>query len=89
MTALNSNLLARIAGTLAGVMGLVVLSGWLLNVPMLKSVFPGLVTMKANTALGLAMGGSAVAFLASSKNGTGVRFSYRAAGVGCSSPGRT
>ncbi len=39
--------------------GLLVLAGWALNLPFLKGPVPGLVQMKANTALGLlAMGGS-------------------------------
>ena len=51
------------SGTLAVVViatALAVLAGWWLDVPALKSVFPGFVTMKANTALGLLLLGVAL-----------------------------
>jgi PAS domain S-box-containing protein len=44
---------ARGAGSCAVALGLLVLAGWVLNVPFLKGPFPGLVQMKANTAIGL------------------------------------
>src|ERR1700722_12469348 len=48
---------AREAGRCAVALGLLVLAGWVLNVPFLKGPFPGLVQMKANTAIGvLALG---------------------------------
>ena len=40
--------------------GCVVLSGWVFHVEPLKSVLPGLVTMKVNTALGVAFSGMAL-----------------------------
>ncbi len=44
---------ARGAGSCAVALGLLVLAGWVLNVPFLNGPFPGLVQMKANTAIGL------------------------------------
>ena len=44
---------ARGAGSCAIALGLLGLAGWVLNVPFLKGPFPGLVQMKANTAIGL------------------------------------
>lgn len=37
--------------------GCVVIVGWIFNIAMLKSILPGLVTMKANTATGFILGG--------------------------------
>jgi len=55
--------LALSLSLLAVVLGLSVLIGWALDFSALKSVFPGLVTMKANTALGLLLSGAALALL--------------------------
>lgn len=44
--------------------GLAVWIGWVFGIEPLKSVFPGLVTMKANTAFGLALSGLSLALLA-------------------------
>ena len=59
-------LLIRIAAATALVVGCLVLCGWYLEIPLLTSVLPGLVTMKANTALafmlaGISLGGVSVA----------------------------
>jgi signal transduction histidine kinase/CheY-like chemotaxis protein len=42
------------------VLGIAVLVGWALNIPPLKSVLPGLSSMKVNTALALAAGGASL-----------------------------
>ncbi|MCX5656197.1 MAG: response regulator [Planctomycetota bacterium] len=41
--------------------GLLVLLGWLLDIPSLKSVLPGFVAMKANTAVGFVLAGMSLA----------------------------
>ena len=43
--------LARVLGFLVILLGLIVLTGWALNIEVLKSVLPGFVTMKVNTAI--------------------------------------
>ncbi|MBD2294980.1 PAS domain-containing protein [Anabaena sphaerica FACHB-251] len=50
------NLSSKLSITTA-LIGFVVLLGWILNLPVLKSVLPGLVTMKVNTALGFFLAG--------------------------------
>jgi PAS domain S-box-containing protein len=52
--------LGRILGIVAAVIGLISLLGWLLHVPVLTSVVPGWASMKANTAVGLAVSGVAL-----------------------------
>jgi PAS domain S-box-containing protein len=47
-----------IAGALAIALGVAVLTGWIVDSALLKSVLPGKVTMKANTALGFLLGGA-------------------------------
>jgi PAS domain S-box-containing protein len=53
----------QLGGILVATVGLLVLAGWLFDVPVMKSPHPGWVTMKANTALCFcALGGALVLF---------------------------
>ncbi len=51
---------ARLACGLSALLGLVVLCGWALGLPLLRSVIPGAVEMKANTAVGLVASAAAL-----------------------------
>ena len=55
---------ARLLGLTAALVGTVAMTGWVLSVDVLKSVVPGLVTMKANTALCFILLGGALSVLA-------------------------
>ncbi len=56
----NRPLTPQIAGALTALLGLLVLVGWALDIPALKSVVQGAVQMKANTALALVLAGVAL-----------------------------
>ena len=45
----------RMAACLVGTIACITLAGWILRIPVLTTIVPGLVSMKANTALGLMM----------------------------------
>jgi PAS domain S-box-containing protein len=53
---------ARVAGCCVAAVGLLVLAGWGLDIAILKGPFPGLVQMKADTAIGFIALGMAVVF---------------------------
>ncbi len=40
--------------------GFLVLCGWAFDIPLLKSLSPGLATMKVNTAIGFVLGGASL-----------------------------
>jgi PAS domain S-box-containing protein len=62
------------AGLLSAILGLFVLVGWLSGVPWIKSVLPGAVTMKANTAAAFLLGGGSLWFFEAHGNGIRSRF---------------
>jgi PAS domain S-box-containing protein len=51
---------SRTAGGTVAVVGFLVLAGWLFDIPTLKSILPGLATMKPNTALAFLLAGSSL-----------------------------
>jgi PAS domain S-box-containing protein len=51
---------AKRAGLLVALIGCIVILGWLFNISSLKSILPLWVTMKANTAIGFILSGSAL-----------------------------
>jgi PAS domain S-box-containing protein len=63
----SQKLFAPIAGVCVFIVGMAALAGWMLDITALKSILPGLVTMKANTALGMLLCGSALALLSFEK----------------------
>ena len=65
---------ALLMSLLVVALGASVLIGWAFDIAALKSVFPGLVTMKANTALGMVLCGGALALLSRKQVGTPTRF---------------
>jgi two-component system sensor kinase FixL len=74
--------IVRIAGVGSGLVGVVVLLGWAIDSQPLKSIWPGLVSMKANTALGfLFCGISLTAWTLPSRDRTSTMI-MRAAAIG-------
>ena len=65
--------LPLLLGLLVVTLGVSALFGWALDLPILKSVFHGLVSMKANTAVGMMIGGLELALLSRRKIGTSLR----------------
>ena len=66
--------LPRLLGSLVIILGASGLLGWALNISALRGVFSGLVTMKANTALGMLLGGLELALLSQEKKAMSLRF---------------
>lgn len=72
---------ARACGVLVGLVGLLVFAGWVFDVPSLKGPLPGLVQMKADTAVGLAAMGAALLLLVSSRSRGASRVARGLAGL--------
>src|SRR5262249_44219075 len=75
MAALRTNMSLRtftgFCGFIAFVVGATVVCGWVLDVTALKTVLPGLASMKANTAIGLAAAGAALVLAMRSRTAGG------------------
>ncbi|HEY9850650.1 MAG TPA: methyl-accepting chemotaxis protein [Leptolyngbyaceae cyanobacterium] len=52
--------ISRKASIITIAIGCIVIVGWIFNIASLKSILPGLVTMKANTAIGLVLAGTSL-----------------------------
>src|SRR5665213_345320 len=65
--------LALLMGLFVGALGTLVLVGWMFNLAVLKSVFPGLVSMKVNTAIGMLLCGGVLVILSRAKIGAPAR----------------
>jgi len=59
-------LISQYIGVFIALMALVILCGWIFNVPFLKTPFPGVIPMKANTAVCFMFTGAALWLLRSS-----------------------
>jgi len=60
VSAARLKIFARIAALFSAIVGILVLGGWAFDVKMMKTVLPGLATMKPNTALCIIGGGISV-----------------------------
>ena len=74
-------MLARAAAEATAFLGLAILIGWALDLPLLRSGMPGSLAVKANSALGFLAAGLAARTLASRTSGPRARIVANVAGV--------
>jgi len=77
----NLEMLARAAAEATAFLGIAILVGWALDLPLLRSGIPGSVAVKANSAMGFLTAGLAARTLASRRSGPRGRFLAKVAGV--------
>ena len=76
----NLEMLARAAAEATAFLGIAILIGWGLDLPLLRSGIPGSVAVKANSALGFVVAGLAARGLASRRTGPRTRLLAKVAG---------
>jgi PAS domain S-box-containing protein len=72
-TGITPRKVSLLFGLFVAALGASVLVGWIFDITALKSVFPGLVTMKANTAMGMLLCGGALMLLSRGKVSNPIR----------------
>ncbi len=77
----NLEMLARAAAEATAFLGLAILIGWALDLPLLRSGIPGSLAVKANSALGFLAAGLSARTLASRRSGERARLVAKVAGV--------
>jgi PAS domain S-box-containing protein len=77
----NLEMLARAAAEATAFLGVAVLIGWALDLPLLRSGLPGSLSVKANSALGFLAAGLAARTLASRRSGPRARLVAKIAGA--------
>ncbi len=77
----NLEMLARAAAEGTVFLGIAILVGWALDLPILRSGVPGTLAVKANSALGFVAAGLAARTLASRRSGPRARLVAKVAGV--------
>ena len=78
----SCRLWAQSSGAFVFALGVLVLAGWTFDVAVLKSVLPGWVTMKANTALAFALSGAALFLLSRKRSPKAGHWAGRMLGAG-------
>lgn len=73
---------AQVAGYIVFVVGAMVFLGWIFDIAVLKSTFPGAAAMKANTAMGMAFSGLVLTFLSRENVRAPIRFCAAVLSIG-------